>query len=251
MRYIPCSLSDRKAMLAAMGLKTIDELFAGIPENLRLGRPLDIPNALSEPELLEYFRRAAAENAAGCVSFLGAGVYQHFIPVAVDAIISRSEFFTAYTPYQAEISQGTLQAIFEFQTYITQLTGQEVTNASMYDGSTAVTEAVLMARRITKRQAVRIQVVRGSPRIRWRMSVSREIHAPGVRRCDRSSAACRWMMLPGLTPGSVIARRRASRSRWPAPVFGVMDLGRSRGRHGRRNGLEPKTPDARRDESPR
>ena len=154
MRYIPCSESDRKAMLASMGLRTIDELFAGIPGNLRLQRPLDIPPALSEPELLEYFRRAAAENAAGCVSFLGAGVYQHFIPVAVDAIISRSEFFTAYTPYQAEISQGTLQAIFEFQTYITQLTGQEVTNASMYDGSTAVTEAVLMAHRITKRNRV-------------------------------------------------------------------------------------------------
>lgn len=156
MRYIPCSASDRKAMLAAMGLESIDQLFAGIPADLRLQRPLDIPRALSEPELLEYFRRAAAENAAGCTSFLGAGVYQHFIPATVDSIVSRAEFFTAYTPYQAEISQGTLQAIFEFQTYITQLTGQEVANASLYDGSTATTEAALMAHRITNRNRILI-----------------------------------------------------------------------------------------------
>jgi glycine dehydrogenase subunit 1 len=156
MRYIPCSESDRKAMLSSMGLESIDQLFAGIPDKLKLRRLLDIPQALSEPELLEYFHKAAAENAADCASFLGAGVYRHFIPVVVDSLISRSEFYTAYTPYQAEISQGTLQAIFEFQTYITQLTGQEVANASLYDGSTAVTEAVLMAHRITRRNKVLI-----------------------------------------------------------------------------------------------
>lgn len=138
-------------MLAAMGLGSVDQLFAGIPHSLRLGRLLDVPAALSEPELVEYFRKAAAQNATNFACFLGAGVYQHFIPVAIDSLISRSEFYTAYTPYQAEISQGTLQAIFEFQTYITQLTGQEVANASLYDGSTAVTEAILMAHRITKR----------------------------------------------------------------------------------------------------
>jgi len=154
MRYIPCSESDRKAMLAEMGVQSIEQLFSGIPETLRLRRLLDIPKALSEPELLDYFRSAAADNAEDYVSFLGAGVYRHFIPVVVDALISRSEFYTAYTPYQAEISQGTLQAIFEFQTYITQLTGQEVSNASLYDGSTAVTEAVLMAHRITKRSKI-------------------------------------------------------------------------------------------------
>src|SRR5262245_57036589 len=151
MRYIPCSESDRNAMLASMGLESIDQLFAGIPDKLKLRRLLDIPRALSEPELLEYFHRAAAQNAADITSFLGAGVYRHFIPVVVDSLISRSEFYTAYTPYQAEISQGTLQAIFEFQTYITQLTGMEVSNASLYDGSTALAESVLMAHRMTRR----------------------------------------------------------------------------------------------------
>jgi glycine dehydrogenase subunit 1 len=150
MRYIPCSESDRKALLASIGLESVDQLFAGIPEKLRLKRLLNIPGPLSEPELLAYFQQAAAETEQ-TTSFLGAGVYRHFIPVVVDSLISRSEFYTAYTPYQAEVSQGTLQAIFEFQTYITQLTGQEVSNASLYDGSTAVTEALLMAHRITKR----------------------------------------------------------------------------------------------------
>jgi glycine dehydrogenase subunit 1 len=152
MRYIPCSESDRKALLGSMGLTSVEQLFAGIPENLRLRRLLNIPAALSEPELLAYFQKAAAANSEDTISFLGAGVYRHFIPVVVDSLISRSEFYTAYTPYQAEVSQGTLQAIFEFQTYITQLTGQEVANASLYDGSTAVTEAMLMAHRVTKRR---------------------------------------------------------------------------------------------------
>jgi len=150
MRYIPCSESDRKALLASIGLESVDQLFAGIPEKLRLKRLLNIPGPLSEPELLAYFQQAANESKQA-TSFLGAGVYRHFIPVVVDSLISRSEFYTAYTPYQAEVAQGTLQAIFEFQTYITQLTGQEVSNASLYDGSTAVTEALLMAHRITKR----------------------------------------------------------------------------------------------------
>ena len=154
MRYIPCSESDRKEMLASMGLHSIEQLFSGIPEELRLRRLLDIPSALSEPELLDYFHKAAAANSSGYTSFLGAGVYRHHIPVIVDALISRSEFYTAYTPYQAEIAQGTLQAIFEFQTYMTQLTGMEVANASLYDGSTALTEAMLMAHRVTKRKRI-------------------------------------------------------------------------------------------------
>src|SRR6187401_2654795 len=151
MRYIPCSESERNALLTSMGLESIEQLFSGIPEELRLRRLLKIPGALSEAELLAHFQKYADENAENYTSFLGAGVYRHFIPVVVDSLISRSEFYTAYTPYQAEVSQGTLQAIFEFQTYITQLTGQEVANASLYDGSTAVTEAVLMAHRTTRR----------------------------------------------------------------------------------------------------
>jgi glycine dehydrogenase subunit 1 len=134
----------------------VEQLFAGIPESVRLRRRLDIPPGLTEPELIRFFRGAAGRNATDFTSFLGAGVYRHHIPVVIDALISRSEFYTAYTPYQAEIAQGTLQAIFEFQTYITQLTGLDVANASLYDGSTGLGEAILMAHRITKRNKVLI-----------------------------------------------------------------------------------------------
>src|SRR5215510_10905200 len=118
MRYIPNSAADRRQMLAAIGVDSIDQLFSGIPEQLKLRRLLDIPKALSEPELLDYFNRRAATNNISRPTFIGAGVYRHYIPLIVDALVSRSEFYTAYTPYQAEIAQGTLQAIFEFQTYI-------------------------------------------------------------------------------------------------------------------------------------
>src|SRR5258708_7281603 len=138
-------------MLAGIGVGSVEELFSGIPERLRLRRLLDIPKALSEPELVEYFQQRAAKNSVEGTSFIGAGIYRHYIPVIIDALISRSEFYTAYTPYQAEIAQGTLQAIFEFQTYIAQLTGMEVANASLYDGSTGLAEAVLMAQRVTKK----------------------------------------------------------------------------------------------------
>jgi glycine dehydrogenase subunit 1 len=142
-------------MLQHVGLNSADELFDSIPQELRLSRNLNTPAALSEIELLAGFDRLAEQNrAAKRTSFLGAGAYQHYIPTVVDHIISRSEFFTAYTPYQPEISQGTLQAIFEFQTLVCQLTGLEVANASMYDGSTALAEAVLMAERVTKRSKV-------------------------------------------------------------------------------------------------
>ncbi len=142
-------------MLHQIGLRSAEDLFDSIPKELRLSRDLDTPAALSEIELLAGFERLAERNpAARRTSFLGAGAYQHYIPTIVDHIISRSEFFTAYTPYQPEISQGTLQAIFEFQTLVCQLTGMEVANASMYDGSTALAEAVLMAERVTKRSKV-------------------------------------------------------------------------------------------------
>ena len=142
-------------MLSSIGLKSADELFDSIPNDLLLRRPLNTPAALAETELLSRFDELGRNNAgAGRISFLGGGAYSHYIPTVVDHILSRSEFFTAYTPYQPEISQGTLQAIFEFQTLVCQLTGMEVANASMYDGSTALAEAVLMAERVTKRSRV-------------------------------------------------------------------------------------------------
>lgn len=142
-------------MLEAVGLKQLEDLFSSIPAELRLGAPLKTPPALSEIELLHQFESMGAQNSgAGRVSFLGGGAYSHYIPTVVDHILSRSEFFTAYTPYQPEISQGTLQVIFEFQTLVCQLTGMEVANASMYDGSTGLAEAVLMAERVTKRTKV-------------------------------------------------------------------------------------------------
>ncbi len=154
MRYLPKSPAERQEMLAAIGVKSIDELFSSIPERFRLREALKIPGPYSEAEVIQYFKERAAENSNGYTSFLGAGVYNHLRSVVTDAIIQRGEFLTSYTPYQAEITQGTLQAIFEFQTLMCQLTGQEVANASMYDGSTATTEAVLMAERLTSRQRV-------------------------------------------------------------------------------------------------
>ncbi len=138
-------------MLAALGIESIEELFASIPEELRCRRPLAIPEGLSEYEIGDYFRARADEGAKGYASFLGAGAYRHFRPVVIDALATRGEFLTAYTPYQAEISQGVLTTIFEFQTMVAQLTGMEAANASLYDGSTAVPEAGMMAARITKR----------------------------------------------------------------------------------------------------
>jgi glycine dehydrogenase subunit 1 len=151
MRYLPKSPSERDAMLASVGADSIDSLFASIPAPLRLARALDLPGPMSEAEIIAWFRARAAENSLGYTSFLGAGVYNHLRSVVTDTILQRGEFLTSYTPYQAEISQGTLQAIFEFQTLMCQLTGQEVANASMWDGSTATTEAALMAARITGR----------------------------------------------------------------------------------------------------
>jgi len=141
-------------MLAECGVASAEDLFSHLPDDVRLKQPLALEPGISEYEIVDYFRSRAAENANGYASFLGAGVYAHYRPVMVDTVVSRGEFLTSYTPYQAEISQGTLQAIFEFQTLMCQLTGQEVANASMWDGSTATTEAVLMAERLTGRTRV-------------------------------------------------------------------------------------------------
>lgn len=144
-------------MLDQIGVATTDNLFDSIPAELRLRNRLNVPAAMSELDLMKQFEEMGARNeAAKRISFLGGGAYSHYIPTIVDHLISRSEFFTAYTPYQPEISQGTLQAIFEFQTLVCQLTGMEIANASMYDGSTAMAEAVLMAERVTRRSKVRV-----------------------------------------------------------------------------------------------
>ena len=142
MRYLPKSPPSAARCSTPIGARSIRDLFGSIPEEFRLDRDLDLPGPMSEAELIRYFRERAAENSVGYTSFLGAGVYNHLRSVVTDTILLRGEFLTSYTPYQAEISQGTLQAIFEFQTLACELTGQEVANASMWDGSTATTEAV-------------------------------------------------------------------------------------------------------------
>src|ERR1700716_2046849 len=154
MRYLPKSPADRKTMLQAIGARSIEDLFAPIPAEYRLERDLKVPRQMAESEIVDWFRERSRENGDGCATFLGAGAYYHYRPVIIDSLISRGEFLTSYTPYQAEISQGTLQSIFEFQTMICELTGMEVANASMYDGSTAAAEAVMMAVRLTGQASV-------------------------------------------------------------------------------------------------
>jgi glycine dehydrogenase subunit 1 len=151
MRYLPKSPAEREQMLAEIGAASIDDLFAVIPAEDRLEPRPDVPRQHAESEIIDYFRAAGAKNATGFASFLGAGAYRHYRPVIIDSLVQRGEFLTSYTPYQAEITQGTLQAIFEFQTMIAELTGMDVANASMYDGSTGAAEAVMMAVRVTGR----------------------------------------------------------------------------------------------------
>src|SRR5689334_8129081 len=153
MRYLPLSGADRGAMLARVGAASVDELFAAVPTGKLLDRPLDLPRHKSELEVERLMGAMAARNvpASAVPFFVGAGAYKHHVPASVDHLIQRSEFLTSYTPYQPEIAQGTLQYLFEFQTQVALLTGMEVANASLYDGSTATAEAVLMAQRITKR----------------------------------------------------------------------------------------------------
>ncbi|MEW6025679.1 MAG: aminomethyl-transferring glycine dehydrogenase subunit GcvPA [Planctomycetota bacterium] len=157
MPYIPHTESDIREMLKASGAANIDELFKSIPTQLRLNQPLNLPKALSEPEATKLLSELAAQNtdAAKTTSFLGAGCYNHFVPAVVDHLAARSEFYTAYTPYQPETSQGALTTIFEYQTMMCELTGMEVSNASLYDGATALAEAVLMALHTTDKKPAR------------------------------------------------------------------------------------------------
>lgn len=143
MKYLPHTAEDLQAMLEVVGVKSLEELYAEVPEELKLKKDLDIPSAMSEIEIRRHIKKLSDKNIQ-LKSFAGAGVYDHYIPSVIPYITSRSEFSTSYTPYQAEISQGTLQYIFEFQTMMARLTGMDLSNASMYDGSTATAEAMLM-----------------------------------------------------------------------------------------------------------
>ncbi len=154
MRYLPHTEAEVRQMLEQIGVPDIEDLFSGVPGDCRLQRPLNLPAALSETETMSFLRALAEKNSTltDWAAFLGGGAYNHYIPAVVDHLISRSEFYTAYTPYQPEISQGTLQAVFEFQTLICQLTGMDVANASMYDGASACAEAVLLTIRAAKKR---------------------------------------------------------------------------------------------------
>ncbi|MGE5545809.1 MAG: aminomethyl-transferring glycine dehydrogenase subunit GcvPA [Solirubrobacterales bacterium] len=156
MRYLPLTDTDRRDMLAAIGVKDVDALFRDVPASARLSGPLPLPRHQGEMEVERQLTRMAMRNlSAGCAPFfIGAGVYRHHVPAAVDQLLLRGEFLTAYTPYQPEVSQGTLHALFEFQTQVAMITGMEAANASMYDGATGVAEAAVMACRVTKRRKV-------------------------------------------------------------------------------------------------
>lgn len=167
MRFIPVTCDEQVQMLARIGVETIDKLFSVVPEGARLARPLALPEGLGEIELAGRMQELASANrhAGELVSFIGGGCYDHYIPAVVDAVVSKPAFYTAYTPYQPEVSQGTLQAIYEYQSMICQIVGMDVANASMYDGATAFTEAALMAARITKVHRV---IVSGAVHPEWR-----------------------------------------------------------------------------------
>jgi len=150
-RYLPHTPEEIQEMLEEIGLEKVEDLFKMIPPPYRLTKPLNLPSPLSEMDLLRSLESLQSPLYS---SFLGGGAYHHFIPSVVSHLVSRSEFYTAYTPYQPEVSQGTLQAIFEFQTLMCELTGMEVSNASMYDGASSLAEAVLMAYRITRRRKI-------------------------------------------------------------------------------------------------
>ena len=154
MSYLSLTTADRDAMLAAIGVAEIEDLFREIPAGVRFGRALDVPAALSEAELSRHLEELAAKNVIDGLSFLGAGIYDHYVPAVVDAVLARGEFLTAYTPYQPEMSQGVLQAIFEYQTAICELTGMDVSNASGYDGTTVAADVCFVAKAVTGRKKV-------------------------------------------------------------------------------------------------
>src|ERR671934_1246123 len=153
-RYTSANDSDRRAMLDAIGVESVEELFRDIPENVRQREPIALPDGMAEQDVYEHLRGLAARNRSADdeVTFVGAGMYDHYVPSLIDSIIERSEFLTPYTPYQPEVSQGTLQAMFEFQTAISELTGLPVANASLYDGPSSVAAAAYLALGATGRR---------------------------------------------------------------------------------------------------
>ncbi len=153
-RYVPTTESDRREMLRAIGASSVEELFEDVPARFRLARPLHIDGPMSEPEVMAHLTALASRNRHDMVSFLGGGANRHFVPSVIDYLLQRGEFLTAYTPYQPELSQGTLQALYEFQTFMSLLTGMDIANGSLYEGATSVVEAVLMARRVRGEGAV-------------------------------------------------------------------------------------------------
>ncbi len=199
MAYLSLTDADRRQMLAVIGVATVDELFRDIPDGVRLRRDLDLEPPLGEAELVEHISSLAARNvpAGAEISFLGAGIYDHYVPAVVDAILQRGEFLTAYTPYQPEMSQGLLQAIFEYQTVICELTGMDVSNASGYDGATVAADACYMARHLTGRSKV-VVTAATNPQVRqvvrtyapgFRMEVVEVPHQGGVTDPDRLAVA--------------------------------------------------------------
>ena len=180
MRYIPLTEEDRVEILDTAGVGSIDELFAAIPENVRQQSGLNLPPPMAEQTLMRHMKNLAMQNmpASGTPSFLGAGAYDHFIPSAVDQLAGRSEFYTSYTPYQPEVSQGTLQAIYEFQSYVCALFGMDAANASMYDGASALAEALLMACRISKKSEI---VISNLVHPRWRQVVKSYTKNRGIK----------------------------------------------------------------------
>jgi glycine dehydrogenase subunit 1 len=188
MRFTSISCEQSESMLRAIGAGSVDDLFASVPAPVRLGRPIDLPAGLTEMEAVARLRCLAEADipAAGLVSFAGAGCYDHYVPAVVDHVVRKPAFFTAYTPYQPEVSQGTLQSIYEFQSMMCELTGMDVANASMYDGATAFVEAALMAARVTKRRRV---VVSGAVHPAWR-AVLRTYADTGVIEVSEVPATC-------------------------------------------------------------
>ncbi|MDO8949965.1 MAG: aminomethyl-transferring glycine dehydrogenase subunit GcvPA [Actinomycetota bacterium] len=201
MRFVPITCEQRETMLRAVSVRSVEDLFEVIPPEVRLTRALDLPSGMGEIELAAHLQECADENETSRVSFLGGGCYDHYVPAIVDAVVSKPAFFTAYTPYQPEVSQGTLQAIYEYQSMVCALTGMDVANASMYDGATAFVEAALMAARVTKRQRV---VVSAAVHPEWRdvLDTYAESGMVDVVTCPSRDGVTDLRVLAGLVEGA-------------------------------------------------